>query len=331
MSSALRFGILGAAKIAPGALIEPARLGEEAVVAAVAARSVDRARAYAAEHNIGKVAEDYAALVADPDLDVIYNPLPMHLHAEWSIAALRAGKHVLCEKPFAANAGEAEKMVQAAQETGKLLVEAFHYRYHPFFARVLEVVKSGVLGKITSLDGTFKVAIKDRNDLRHRYDTAGGATMDLGCYPLHWMRTVMGTEPEVISARAQQGAANVDVVMDAQLRFPGGVAARMVTSMEDHEPFSTTLTIFGENGQLFLDNPLAPHGGHKFELTIDGEMKSEQIEDGFTTYRHQLVAFCNAVNTGTTLPTMGQDSIASMRLIDAIYTAAGLPVRGTAV
>lgn len=329
--SALRFGILGAAKIAPGALIEPARLGDEAEVVAVAARQVDRAKAYADEHKIPRVVENYAALVADPDIDVVYNPLPMHLHAEWSIAALRAGKHVLCEKPFAANAKEAEQMVAASKETGKMLVEAFHYRYHPFFARVMEVMASGVLGKVQRLDGTFKVAIKDRQDLRHRYDTAGGATMDLGCYPLHWMRTVMGSEPEVISAKAKEGAAHVDVVMEAELRFPGGVPATMVTSMEDHEPFSTTLTIEGDKGKLFLDNPLAPHGGHKFELTVDGTTTSEQHDDGFTTYRHQLVAFCNAVRTGTSLPTMGEDSIRSMRLIDAIYTASGLPVRGTAV
>ena len=331
MSKPLRFGILGAAKIAPQAVIDPARLEADAEVVAVAARDRDRARSYADEHGIPRVVADYAALVEDPEVDVVYNPLPMNLHAKWSIAALRAGKHVLCEKPFAANAAEASEMVEVANETGKLLVEAFHYRYHPLFARVIEVARTGALGSIQRLDGTFKVAIKDRNDLRHRYDTAGGATMDLGCYPLHWMRTFMDAEPEVVSAKATEGAANVDVVMEADLRFPGGVPATMVTSMEDHEPFSTTLTVIGSRGKLFVDNPLAPHGGHKFELTIDGETQSEQHADGKTTYHHQLIAFCDAVRKGGSLPTMGQDSINAMKLIDAVYTAAGLPVRGTSV
>ncbi len=124
--SPLRFGILGAAKIAPRGLIQPAQEGSEATVDVVAAREPERATSFAAENGIPRVARDYAALVADPDIDAIYNPLPMHLHAEWTIAALRAGKHVLCEKPFAANAVEAERMVQAAAETGRLLVEAFH-------------------------------------------------------------------------------------------------------------------------------------------------------------------------------------------------------------
>ncbi len=331
MSQPLRFGILGAAKIAPKALIDPAAKDPSVEVSAVAARDVERARRYAEEHGIARVAKDYAALVADPDIDVVYNPLPMHLHAEWSIAALRAGKHVLCEKPFAANAAEAKAMVEAADEAGKLLVEAFHYRYHPVFERILSIVRSGSLGNIERLEGTFKVAIKDRTDLRHRYETAGGATMDLGCYPLHWLRTVMGSEPEVVSAKAQQGAENVDIVMEAELRFPGGVPATMITSMEDHEPFSTTLTVIGSKGKLFADNPMAPQYGHKLELTVDGQTSVEQIDDGKTTYDHQLAAFCQAVREGGKPPTMGQDSIDSMRLIDAVYTAAGLPVRGTAL
>jgi predicted dehydrogenase len=327
MSRPLRFGILGAAKIAPRALIEPARLGSEATVDVVAARDIGRARQFAEEHNIPRVARDYAEVVADPDIDVIYNPLPMHLHEHWTIQALRAGKHVLCEKPFSANAGEAERMVKAADEAGRLLVEAFHYRYHPLFARVLSA--SAELGVLRHMEGTFKVAIKDRTDLRHRYDTAGGATMDLGCYPLHWMRQIAGTEPRVLSARAEQGAANVDISMQAELAFPGGLTGHMATSMADHEVFSTTLRVEGELGTLFVDNPLAPHNGHQFKLTLGSTETSENIPGTGTTYRYQLIAFVDAVQNGKRLPTMGADAIANMRLIDAVYRAAGLPVRGT--
>lgn len=327
MTQALRFGVLGAARIAPTALIVPSRLGREARVVCVAARDLERARRFAEQHEVPRVVGDYAAVIEDPEVDVVYNPLPMNLHAQWSIAALRAGKDVLCEKPFAANAEEAAEMVRVAKETGRFLVEAFHYRYHPLFERILEVVRSGKLGKLKRVEGKFVVAIKDRDDLRHRYDTAGGATMDLGCYPLHWMRQITGEEPEVVSARAEEGARYVDVTMEAELSFPSGVEGKMLTSMADHWQYSTTIEVVGEHGTLFAKNPLAPHGGHELVLDIDGQKTTEQVE-GQTTFRHQLVAFCGAQPTQAPLPTMGQDSIANMRLIDAVYTKAGLPLRG---
>lgn len=324
----MRFGILGAAKIAPRGLIQPAREGSEATIDVVAARDPERAAQFASEHGIHRVAPDYAALVADPDIDAIYNPLPMHLHAEWTIAALRAGKDVLCEKPFAANAVEAERMVQVAKETGRLLVEAFHYRYHPLFLRVLDIVRTGQLGTLQHMEGVFKVAIKDRSDLRHRYDTAGGATMDLGCYPLHWMRQVAGSEPRVLNARAEQGARHVDVVMQAELAFPGGLTGHMLTSMADHEPFNTFLRVEGDKGTLLVTNPLAPQNGHDLQLTFGGKTTHETVE-GRASYRHQLVEFVDAVHTKKALPTMGDDAINNMKLIDSVYRAAGLPVRGT--
>jgi predicted dehydrogenase len=328
MSRPLRFGILGAAKIAPGALIQPALLGPEASVEVVAAREPERARRYATEHSIPRVARDYAELVADPEIDVVYNPLPMHLHERWTLEALRAGKHVLCEKPFAANASEAERMVRAAEQSGLLLVEAFHYRYHPLFERILTIVQSGRLGALRHMEGVFKVAIKDKTDLRHLYECAGGATMDLGCYPLHWMRTIAGTEPRVLSASAEQGNRDVDVVMQAELAFHGGITGHMLTSMADHEKYHTSLRIEAEHGTLIVQNPLAPHHGHELRLQQGGEDIVEKIE-GQTTYRHQLLAFVDAVRTGKKLPTMGADSIHNMRLIDAVYRAAGLSVRGT--
>jgi len=326
----LRFGILGAAKIAPRGLIQPAREGQEASVDVIAARDHERARAFAKEHGIPRVARDYGEVIADPDIDVVYNPLPMHLHAEWTIAALRAGKDVLCEKPFAANAAEAEQMVRVAADTGRVLVEAFHYRYHPLFDRILAILRSGALGELRHLSAAFNVAIVDKTDLRHRYDTAGGATMDLGCYPLHWMRTLTGQEPRVVSARAVEGARYVDVSMQAELEFPGGATGHMETSMADDQKYSTSLRVEGKRGVLTVKNPLAPHHGHELEWSSDGERHTEAVE-GMTTYRHQLLAFVDAVRLKKALPTMGADSIANMRLIDAVYRAAGLPPRGTPV
>ncbi len=330
VTAPLRFGVLGAAKIAPRGLILPAREGSEARVDLIAARDPERARAFALEHGIPRVAADYRAVIDDPDIDVVYNPLPMHLHAEWTIAALRAGKDVLCEKPFAANAAEAERMVQVAAETGRVLVEAFHYRYHPLFERVLAIVRSGALGRLRHMSAFFNVAIVDRSDLRHRYDTAGGATMDLGCYPLHWMRQIAGSEPRVVSAKAIEGARYVDVSMQAQLEFEGGATGHMATSMADDQKYATFLAVEGERGTLSVKNPLAPHHGHELAWSSDGEPHAETVE-GMTTYRHQLLAFVGAVRHGTRLPTMGADAIANMRLIDAVYRAAGLPPRGTPV
>ena len=155
----IRFGIFGAARIAPDALIKAAHKVPEAEVVAVAARDPKRAQEFAATNKIPRVIATYEDLVNDPELDAIYNPLPNSLHCEWTIAALRAGKHVLCEKPLASNAAEAERMSKAADETGKILGEAFHYRYHPLADRVRALISDGTLGRLVHVEGQFSVPI----------------------------------------------------------------------------------------------------------------------------------------------------------------------------
>ena len=197
----IRMGILGAAKIAPKAFIESATRRDDCEIVCVAARDSARASAYAAEHGIPEIAESYEALIARPDIDLIYNALPPHRHADLTIAALEAGKAVLCEKPFAMNAAEARRMVEASRRTGRPLVEAYHYRFHPMFLNVLEQVQSGAIGKLCAIRSEFSVAIKYRpGELRHDPALGGGALMDLGCYALHWARIVAGSEPAVRSA-----------------------------------------------------------------------------------------------------------------------------------
>ena len=180
----IRIGILGAARIAPKALVEPATTMSMVEVTRVAARDQDRAQAFADEHGIAGVSATYRDVIEADDVDVVYNPLPMSLHAEWTIAALRAGKHVFCEKPFASNATEAAEMVRVANETGLVLGEAFHYRYHPMFLRILAEVASGRLGTIERVDGVFNVPINRTNakgllDIRWDYAASGGSLMDL--------------------------------------------------------------------------------------------------------------------------------------------------------
>src|SRR5690349_16885342 len=193
----VRIGILGAARIAPAAAIKPAHNVPEATIAAVAARDRTRADAFASKHGIPRVHESYADLVADPDIDAIYNPLPNGLHAEWTIAALEAGKHVLCEKPFTANTKEAEAVAAVATRSGLVVMEAFHYRYHPLAERMRAIVESGELGVIRRVETALCFPLPKFSDIRYQYELAGGATMDVGSYTVHIARLLGGEEPEV--------------------------------------------------------------------------------------------------------------------------------------
>jgi predicted dehydrogenase len=330
----LRFGILGAARIAPLALVHPARGLEGVAVVAVAARDAERARAFAGKHGIPRAAGSNEELFALPEVDVVYNALPTALHARWTIEALRAGKHVLCEKPFAANAHEAERMVAEAERLGRRLVEAFHWRYHPLAARILSICRSGELGNIERVDARFSAPIRDRSDIRWDLSLGGGAGMDLGCYPVHWCRTVLGSEPEVVSAKAREGPPRVDVEMEAELRFPrdaraGGapVPARVRCSMDADAPFDAVLEVVGSRGVLHVQNPIAPQLGHALELRVRGETRRETVE-GRSTYHHQLAAVAAALRDGSALPTGGGDAVANLRVLDGIYRASGLGPRG---
>jgi predicted dehydrogenase len=187
-SSPIRIGILGAAAIVPMALTNPAGSVRDAQVLAIAARDPKRAYRLAKKYHIPRVHQTYGALIADPDIDAIYNPLPNSLHAEWTIRALKAGKHVLCEKPLSSNAAEAEEMAQVARETGLILSEAFAYRYYPLAERVKQIIKSGELGSIQHIEAKFSFLLPVPNNIRFNYDLAGGALMDCGCYPVSLIR-----------------------------------------------------------------------------------------------------------------------------------------------
>ncbi len=326
MTDTLRFGALGAARITPPALIDAARKTEGVVVRAVAARDRARAEEFAAKHAIPVVLGSYEELIASPEIDCIYNALPNSLHAEWTVRALRAGKHVLCEKPLASNAEEAAQMRAVAHETGRRLVEAFHWRHHPLAARIRELLAGGAIGRIQRVDAVFTVRLPP-TDIRFDYALAGGALMDLGCYTVHFARFVAG-EPEVVSAEIEQGPPNIDVDTRAELRFPGGVTGSVYCSMKADKRFRATVEVRGERGVLHVTNPLAPHFGHELKLTVGGAEQSEKVE-GEATYVHQLRAFADHVRKGVPVPTDLDDSVANMRVIDAIYRAAGLPPRGT--
>lgn len=318
----LRIGILGAARIAPEAMIKPARATGVAVVAAVAARDRGRAETYAAEHDIPAVAEDYAALIADPEIDAIYNALPPSRHADLTIAALAAGKPVLCEKPFAMSAAEAAAMVEAARRHGQVLMEAFHYRYHPLFGRVLEIVGSGEIGQLRRMKAVFSTSIAETAD-ELRYDPAlgGGALMDLGTYCLHWVRTLAGAEPRVVEATSMLGASGVDISTRATLAFPLGVSAEIVCDMAG--TVRATLAVEGSAGSLRVVNPLAPQLGHMLEVAPEGQAIRQETVTRAPTYDFQLRAFVDAVRGRSPAVTGGDDAVAQMQLLDAVRAAAG--------
>ena len=326
MSKPLRIGTLAAAGITPAALIEPAKENDHVEVIAVAARNRSRAEAFAERHNIPTVYDTYDDVVNDDSLDAIYNPLPIHLHHEYSIKALEAGKHVLCEKSFAMNAKEAAEMAAVSDNTGLVLIEAFHYRYHPVFETALEIVESNILGKIHHIRAEFTVGTPNAENIRMHYETGGGATMDMGCYPISWVRHLMREEPKVNSATATIGNPGVDLRLAVDMEFPNGTLATTVGSMCD-PGFQAFLTAEAENGTLHVQNPLVPQYGNRIVLTVDGKKLRDEELTRRPTYSYQLEAFVDAVRNGTNLPTDAHDAVCQMQVIDAAYVAAGLEPR----
>jgi len=326
--SSIRIGVLGAAAIVPEALTRPARSVPEAQIVAIAARDPKRAEAFARKHHIPRVHQTYDDLLADPDIDAIYNPLPNSLHAEWTIRALQAGKHVLCEKPFASNGQEAEEMATVARETGLVLSEAFAYRYHPLTARVKEIISSGGLGKVQHIEAQFCFLLPAPNNIRFKYELAGGALMDCGCYPVSLIRFLAEAEPNVQRAEARLFAPQVDHKMSADLSFADGRTAHLVCDMLSPKLFRSLLKIEGDAGKLRVINPYHPHWFNWLSVHERNGSHSEHVR-GENVYALQLRAFIKAIRGEIELNTNPVDAIGNMRVIDSIYEKAGLKQRGT--
>jgi predicted dehydrogenase len=319
-----RIGILGAAGIAPQAVIEPARRRDDVVVHAVASRRPGAAAEYARKHKIANAYEGYEALLADPAIEVVYNALPPSEHARWSIAALEAGKHVLCEKPFAMNSAEAAQMVAAAERSGHLLVEAFHDRHHPAFLHLLKLKQGGKLGRIKTVKAEFAVTIPfDPKSIRHDPEAGGGALMDLGCYPIHWVRAFLNEEPDlVVAASGTRNPLGVDESIIATLRFPSGILADVSCGMAKGTPFKALLTVQCEHGSVEIENPVLPHRGHSIRERLQGAFRQHTVAGG-TTYDYQLQALLDLLDGRTAPLTGGADAVGNMAVIDAIYAKAG--------
>ncbi|MFI9828668.1 Gfo/Idh/MocA family protein [Streptomyces sp. NPDC051913] len=329
----LRIGVLGAARITAGSLIGPARSTGHRVVA-VAARDRSRAKEFAREHGVERVVDSYADLIADPEVEVVYNPLANGLHGPWNLAALAAGKHVLSEKPSASNAEEAAEVREAVAKSGAVFMEAFHYLFHPVTRRLHELLESGELGELQRVETMVAIAAPPDTDPRWSLPLAGGAVMDLGCYGLHAVRMLApfgGGAPRLVSARGGEraGAPGVDEWLDGELEFPSGATASARCHMA-YDGLDMSCRIVGSRGEATATNFVLPHLDDRVVVrTADGE-RTERLGTR-SSYTYQLDAFAARVREGTPLPLDADDAVATMELIDAGYRAAGFEPRPRSV
>jgi predicted dehydrogenase len=261
----LRIGVLGAANIAR-AFTRDVAGSPDIAVTAVASRQLEAAQRFATENHIPRAFGSYEALLADPDIDVVYNPLPNSLHAVWSIAAARAGKHVLCEKPLALDGDEARAMFDAARQAGVLLLEAYPYRFQPQTATMLELAHSGAIWRVDFVQASFGFTLPDpATNIRMQPDLGGGALLDAGSYPLSLIRLLMGEAPQRVSAEAEWASSGVDISLMAQLVFSGGRRAQLACSMS--QGVNRQALIVGTEGTItteFLNHTGTPGQPHPF-------------------------------------------------------------------
>lgn len=324
----LRIGVLGASRIAEAAIVGPAaELGHRLV--AVAARDRSRAEAFAQAHGVERALDDYQAVIDDPEVDVVYNPLANSLHAPWNLAAIAAGKAVLSEKPFARDESEARKVADAAKDAGVTVMEGFHYLFHPVTQRAFALACDGTIGKVTHVEVRMTMPAPSDDDPRWSIELAGGALMDLGCYGLHVMRSLgrlgmPGIEgrPSVVRAHAEQRTPGVDAWCDVELGFPGGATGLAAHSMvADHRAF--TIRIEGTAGDLLVHDFIAPSDDDRLTLTTPAGTDVEHLGTR-SSYTYQLEAFAAHVERGADLPIDLADAVANMAFIDSAYRAASV-------
>lgn len=325
----LRIGVLGASRISPTSIVEPARLTGARLVA-VAARDRTRAESFAKQYGIERVHETYADVIADPEVEAIYNPLANGLHAEWNLLAVAAGKHVLSEKPFAADAPEARKVRDAGKRAGVAVVDGFHYLYHPVTRRLHELLGSGELGELQQVETIMRIPAPAPEDPRWSLALAGGALMDLGCYSLHAVRAMApwaGGEPQLVQARGAEraGLPGVDEWVDADLVYPSGVtaSARCHMAADSRE---MTYRLIGSKGQATVSNFVLPHTDDRLLVKTAAGERVEHLGTR-SSYTYQLEAFTALVRHGVPMPTDSDDAVRTMELIDQCYRTIGLEPR----
>ena len=324
---ALRWGILSTANIARTKVVPGMRKAQRCSVVAIASRDAGRAEEVASELGIPRAHPSYEELLADPEVDAVYIPLPNHLHAEWSMATARAGKHVLCEKPLALNPDDAQRMIDVANDQGVVLMEAFMYRLHPSWQAVTEIVGSGEIGRLVSVQSWFSYFNDDVDNIRNIREVGGGALFDIGCYSVNLSRLLFGGEPRHVSAAlVRDPVMEVDVLTSAILTFDGGIASfTCSTRAEDDQ----RVHIYGTAGRISIGIPFNIPPDRPTEVYVsaggdppvapDTRVLTFELADPYTVEAERFAA---AVLDGQPAPVPPEDAVANLRVLERIFAAA---------
>ncbi len=328
----LRWGILSTASIGTRKVIPAIQRAERCRVVALASR--DAGRAAAAAHSLGipKAHSSYEDLLTDPEVDAVYVPLPNHLHAEWTIAAAKAGKHVLCEKPLALTASDAQRMADACRAAGVVLMEGFMYRFHPSWKAVCELVASHRIGELRAVQSWFSYFNDDPADIRNVLEFGGGALFDIGCYSVNLSRMLFGGEPVAVQASlVRDPDLGIDVLTSGILEFARGVAT--FTCSTRVEP-DQRVHVFGTRGRISVGIPfnIPPFRPVDVHVTAGGDPPESPNTETLTfgpadQYAIQAGAFATAVLDGGAVPVPTEDSVANLRVIERLFEAAQPEVR----
>lgn len=322
----LRVGILGTARIAPHALIEPAAGSEEVQVMAVASRSLARAHDYATRHRIPIAHGCYQDLIDDANVDAVYIPLPVGLHGRWTLAALAADKDVLVATPFASNADEASLVRDAARRSGRVVMENFTEHFNPLFVRLRELVRTGALGRIREVAVDTRFFVWRRGDIRRQAELSGGAVMNPGYRAVRLARELMAAEPDELSAvRVARGLGGVERSMAAVLHF-GPTAVSVTSALRGLPGPEVTVTVRGTEGAARFAIAGSKHGRCRLAVHAPGARQPAWVDRAVPRVR-QVDVFADAVLRGGEVPTNVDEALATMSVVDRIYQAAGLPVR----
>ena len=327
MNDELRWGILSTADIGRKKVVPAMQRAARTRIVAVASREPDKAREYAAELSIEKVHDSYEALLADPDIDAVYIPLPNHLHPEWATAAARAKKHVLCEKPLALTAAQAALMVAVAEQEGVILAEAFMYRLHPSWQKVRELIGAGRIGRLSAVQSWFGYYNDDPSNIRNIVEAGGGALYDVGCYCVNLSRMLFDGEPHrVVGSVVRDPELGVDVLTSGMLEFDQGTATFMCSTRTEPDQ---RVHIYGTTGRISIGIPFNIPGDRPAEIYVTSggnpplapttETISFPSADPYTV---QAECFAAAVLDGTPLPFPASDAVANMRVIDLLFESA---------
>ncbi|WEG14595.1 Gfo/Idh/MocA family oxidoreductase [Pullulanibacillus sp. KACC 23026] len=320
----IRWGIIGSAGIAKRSVIPGIQQSETGEVVAIASRTLEKAQQTAKELSIPKAYGSYEDLLADPSIDSVYIPLPNHLHKEWTIRAAKAGKHVLCEKPLALNAVEAQEMVQACEEANVVFAEAFMYRYHPRYKMIKEVIDSGEIGEIRGIYANFTFNnAGDSSNVRYKKEWGGGSLYDVGVYPISAARMLLGEEPQAATAHAlfSEQHGDVDMMASGILEFNHGVALTFDCGM--WAAGRNVLEVLGTEGRIEVPSAFVVELNEKDNFYVSTREGKREVEvPKVNQYALQADAIGRRILSGEPLPFPPQDAVLNMKVLDACLTSA---------